>query len=87
MSEKIASEIRSIFSEFGFLDAGSPGDARDVVLAELDLDSLAVMDLCIALEERYDFIVEPAEVMKQATLLDLARFIASKRPERAEASE
>lgn len=83
MSEKIEAELRNVFTELGLLEA-APGDvAEDITFADLNADSLTLMDLCVALEERYDFIIEPADVMKQATLSNLARFIATRRPERA----
>lgn len=83
MSKKIESELRETFSELGLLE-DAPGEvAEDVVFADLKVDSLVIMDLCVALEDRYDFIIEPADVMKQATLSNLAHFIATRRPERA----
>jgi acyl carrier protein len=83
MSKKIEAELFDIFKELGLItqEGGPPAD--DIVLADLGADSLTVMDLCVVLEERYDFIVEPADVMKQATLSKLALFIAGRRPERA----
>ncbi len=80
MSEKIQSELMELLSALGFA-AATPGHAaQDVLLADLDADSLGLMDLCVALEERYDFTIEPVEVMKQVTLGNLARFIDEKRP-------
>lgn len=83
MSEKIEAELRDVFTEVGMIQETPGGVAEDIVFADLNTDSLALMDLCVALEERYDFIIEPADVMKQATLSNLARFIATRRPERA----
>lgn len=83
MSEKIETELRNVFAELGLTEV-APGDvAEDITFADLNVDSLTLMDLCVALEERYEFIIEPADVMKQATLSNLARFIATRRPERA----
>ncbi|MBK1867743.1 acyl carrier protein [Aestuariivirga sp. YIM B02566] len=83
MSEKIETELRNVFAELGLIEA-APGDVtEDITFADLNADSLTLMDLCVALEERYEFIIEPADVMKQATLSNLARFIATRRPERA----
>jgi acyl carrier protein len=80
MSDKVENELRAMLDELGLAEID---DGQDVVFADLDLDSLTVMDLCVALEDRYDFAIEPADVVEQATLLNLARFIATKRPERA----
>jgi acyl carrier protein len=82
MSDKIESELHALMGELG-IAAADTAPSGDVAFAELDLDSLTVMDLCVALEERYDLVVEPADVVKQATLRNLARFIATRRPERA----
>lgn len=80
MSDKVETELRTLLGDLGLakIDAG-----QDVVFADLDLDSLTLMDLCVALEDRYDFVIEPADVVKQATLGNLARFITTRRPERA----
>lgn len=83
MSEKIEAELRDVFTEVGMIQETPGGVTEDITFADLNTDSLALMDLCVALEERYDFIIEPADVMKQATLSNLARFIATRRPERA----
>jgi acyl carrier protein len=83
MSDKIEAELLDIFNEVGLTNAERGQVAEDIVLADLDADSLALMDLCVALEERYDLIIDPADVMRQATLRNLARFIATKQPERA----
>jgi acyl carrier protein len=80
MSDKVENELRAMLDELGLAEID---DGQDVVFADLDLDSLTVMDLCVALEDRYDFAIDPADVVEQATLLNLARFIATKRPERA----
>lgn len=83
MSEKIEAELRNVLAELGLVQV-APGEVtEDITFADLNADSLALMDLCVALEERYEFIIEPADVMKQATLSNLARFIATRRPERA----
>jgi acyl carrier protein len=83
MTEKIETELRDIFNELGLINAERSQLAEDIVFADLKADSLAVMDLCVALEDRYGVVIEPAEVMQQATLRNLARFIATKQPERA----
>ncbi|QIG46847.1 acyl carrier protein [Nordella sp. HKS 07] len=83
MSEKIEAELRNVLNELGLVQDVAGEVDEDIVFADLNADSLTLMDLCVALEERYDFIVEPADVMKQATLSNLARFIATRRPERA----
>jgi acyl carrier protein len=80
MSDKVENELRAMLDELGLAEID---DGQDVVFADLGLDSLTVMDLCVALEDRYDFAVEPADVIEQATLTNLARFIATKRPEYA----
>lgn len=83
MSEKIETELRSVLADLGMIEA-APGEVtEDIVFADLKTDSLALMDLCVALEDRYEFIIEPTEVMQQGTLKNLARFIATRRPERA----
>jgi len=83
MSEKIEAELRNVFVELGLIEA-APGEiAEDIIFADLKSDSLTIMDLCVALEDRYEFIIEPADVMQQGTLSNLARFIAARRPERA----
>lgn len=78
MSGKVETELRALMDEIG-IDLAPTGD---VVFADLELDSLTVMDFCIALEERYDLTVEPADLLQQATLRNLAQFIATKLPER-----
>jgi acyl carrier protein len=83
MSEKIEAELRHVFAELGLVNAAAGEVMEDITFADLNADSLTLMDLCVALEERYEFIIEPADVMKQATLSNLARFIATRRPERA----
>jgi acyl carrier protein len=83
MSEKIEAELRNVFAELGLIEVAPAEVAKDFAFADINADSLALMDLCVALEERYEFIIEPADVMKQATLSNLARFIATRRPERA----
>lgn len=80
MSDKVETELRAMLDELGLAEID---DGQDVVFADLDLDSLTVMDLCVALEDRYDFAIDPADVIEQATLRNLAGFIATKRPERA----
>lgn len=83
MSEKIEAELRSVLAELGMIDT-APGEVtEDIIFADLKTDSLGLMDFCVALEDRYEFIIEPADVMQQATLSNLARFIANRRPERA----
>jgi acyl carrier protein len=78
MSEQTQSELIGILAELGLVE---PDKVKgDIVFADLDADSLALMDLCVSLEERYDFVIEPADVMKQATVQNLARFIEEKRP-------
>ena len=83
MSEKIEAELRNVFAELGLVETASGEVTEDIVFADLNADSLTLMDLWVALEERYEFIIEPADVMKQATLSNLARFIAARCPERA----
>ena len=82
MSEKIKTELRSLLDELGLTK--SDGDVmEDIAFTDLELDSLTLMDICVALEERYDLVVEPADIVKQGSLQNLAGFIAAKRPERA----
>ncbi len=83
MSEKIEAELRHVFVELGLVEAAQSEVMEDITFADLNADSLTLMDLCVALEEKYDFVIEPADVMKQATLSQLARFIATRQPERA----
>ena len=59
---------------------GSDAETPAVEQPAIEVSSLTLMDLCVALEERYDFVIEPADVMKQATVQNLARFIEEKRP-------
>ena len=80
MSDKIETELRTLLDDLGLAQI-DPG--QDIVFADLDLDSLTLMDLCVALEDRYEFAIEPADVVKQATLGNLARFITTRRPEEA----
>jgi acyl carrier protein len=80
MSDKVETELRTLLDDLGLAQVGA---GKDVVFADLDLDSLTLMDLCVALENHYDFAIEPADVVKQATLSNLARFITTRRPERA----
>lgn len=83
MSEQIEAELRHVFVELGLVEAAQSEVMEDITFADLNADSLTLMDLCVALEEKYDFVIEPADVMKQATLSQLARFIATRQPERA----
>ena len=78
MSEQTQSELIGILAELGLVESGK--GTGGIAFADLDADSLALMDLCVSLEERYDFVIEPADVMKQATVQNLARFIEEKRP-------
>lgn len=83
MSTKIETELLGLFNELGLAVEKKDPPADDIVLADLGADSLTIMDLCVALEEKYDFTVEPADVMRQGTLRNLATYIAGKRPEQA----
>ena len=83
MSTKIETELLELFNELGLAVEKKDPPADDIVLADLGADSLTIMDLCVALEEKYDFTVEPADVMRQGTLRNLATYIAGKRPEQA----
>jgi acyl carrier protein len=82
MSEKIETELRNLLDELGLAKADD-GATDDVAFADLELDSLTLMDICVSLEDRYDLIIEPADVVKQGSLRNLALFIAARRPERA----
>jgi acyl carrier protein len=77
MSKETEAELSDIFEQLGLIEAGK--GAEDVAFADLDADSLTLMDLCVTLEDRYGFIIEPSDVMQQETLLNLARFIEEKR--------
>lgn len=46
---------------------------RDVALADLDMDSLAVMELCIALETNSGVSILPAELAEFASLGSLVK--------------
>ena len=57
--------------ERGLEGAFIAGDA-DIRLGELAMDSLALMEFCIALENTYGFSVEPDELESIGTLQQLA---------------
>jgi acyl carrier protein len=83
MSTKIETELLELFNELGLDVEKKDPPVDDIVLADLGADSLTIMDLCVALEEKYDFTVEPADVMRQGTVRNLAAYIAGKLPEQA----
>lgn len=82
MTDNLESELRGILTELGLLDVDAD-KASDISFADLKLDSLTLMDLCVHLEEHYNFIIEPADVIKQETIRNLARYVATKRAEHA----
>lgn len=60
--------------ELGIEDDVAAGRA-DIGLDELRMDSLAVMEFCIGLEQRWNFVVEPVELAEMGTLGHLAALI------------
>jgi acyl carrier protein len=82
-------EIRTMIAEaldyasvFVFQDKGLgpkfiAGEA-DATLAELEMDSLATMELCIAIEANAGVSVLPAELEKIGTLGDLVKVIGER---------
>ena len=77
MSDKVENELRAMLDELGLAEID---DGQDVVFADLDLDSLTVMDLCVALEDRYDFAIDPGDVIQQATLTQSCAFHRDQTP-------
>jgi acyl carrier protein len=81
MIDKLELELRGILAELGLIEAGT-NEAEDISFADLKLDSLTLMDMCVHLEAQYDFIIEPADVIKQASVRNLAHYVASRRAAR-----
>jgi acyl carrier protein len=73
----VAREIRRIAREELRLE-GDPGD--DVPLASR-LDSLALLALVVAVEDRFHVVVTDEDAADTHTLEDLARLIAARAPE------
>lgn len=57
------------------LEADVAAGRVDIGLADLDWDSLGVMEFCIALEDRWGYSVAPASLAAVGTLGDLARLL------------
>ena len=51
---------------------------RDVAFAELDIDSLARMELCIAIEVETGVVIVPGDLEHMASLGELARAICTR---------
>ena len=71
--------------ELGELDADRKqallaDPAANVSFAEIEMDSLTALDLCVNLEEASGKVVEPADLIEHPTLNDLATFLESTAP-------
>lgn len=53
--------------------------SADTLLASLDMDSLAAMEVCIALELHYGLAIVPSTLLGVGTLGDLAELIMNER--------
>jgi len=52
----------------------------NISFAEIEMDSLTALDLCVNLEEASGKVVEPADLVENPTLNDLASFLDSQAP-------
>jgi acyl carrier protein len=78
MGETTETKLIELFAELGLV--ADEGETKEIVFADLEADSLALMDLCVELEERFGLVIEPADVLKMETLQKLARFIDERSP-------
>jgi acyl carrier protein len=78
MDETTETRLIGLFAELGLVV--DEGETKNIAFADLEADSLALMDLCVELEERFGLVIEPADVLKMETLQTLARFIDEKQP-------
>jgi acyl carrier protein len=66
---------------FTLLELGIEGEiidgSGDLELSRLAMDSLAVMEVCIAIEDRWGHSIAPTELAVQGTVGQLARRLAS----------
>jgi acyl carrier protein len=72
---EIALEIRRIAREELGLDA-EPADDEELAAR---LDSLALLSLVVAVEDRFRVLLDEADAVGTRSLADLARLVASKR--------
>lgn len=73
---EIAAEIRRIArDELGL--AAAPGDDEELAAR---LDSLALLSLVVAVEDRFRVLLDEVDAVGTRTLADLARLVASRSP-------
>jgi len=72
--------VLSVMSKLGLLEGRpSPEEmAGDLLFADLGMDSLTVLDLCVALEDQTGCIVEPADLVQHPSVDALARFLEAR---------
>lgn len=75
--------VLSVLGRLGLLEgeaaAISPDDpAEDLLFSELGMDSLTVLDFCVALEDRTGHPVEPSDLVQYPSVNALARALDAK---------
>ena len=78
-SDETLDQVMTILRRFQKNDA--PIQAQSVLLDDLNLDSLAVMDLMMELEDRFDITIPLNAVPEIRTVGNLADFVAKQRAE------
>jgi acyl carrier protein len=78
-SDEILDQVVTILRRFQKNDA--PIQAESILLDDLNLDSLAVMDLMMELEDRFDVTIPLNAVPEIRTVGNLADFVAKQRAE------
>jgi acyl carrier protein len=71
--------LRQVTEAFGSVAAAPPGPitAETHILHDLNLDSVAVMDVVMALETRFDTVIPMDRLAEIETVGDLVRILAS----------
>ena len=69
-------EIKSVIARLGELDPDLLAD--DALLTDLMVDSFAMVDLCIALQEEMDVIFTGEDLGEVSTVGDLIRLVAAR---------
>jgi acyl carrier protein len=70
-------DLVSIMVELGLFKDDAAA-ARDIPFADLGMDSLTVLDLCMQVEEKTGLSLEPGDLVEHPSLDALAAFLAER---------
>lgn len=59
------------------------GSDKDIPFSEIEMDSLAVMEVCLMIDDRTGIEVDPADLIANPSLNALATLVAARSAERA----